>query len=224
MSILSQQPSRAACLLLFPFFFLLLTSGKVSAMPVFINELHYDNVGADVGEGVELAGPAGTSLQGWRLWFYNGSNGTSYGSLPLSGIFADMQMGYGVLGFSFVGIQNGSPDGIALVDNANQVQQFISYEGAFMALAGTAENTMSQDIGVSENAQTAVGFSLQLTGSGNEYSDFQWWAGESSFGSLNEGQRFSAQPVDQGNVPVGSSGVLLALGLAGLVWRSTGSK
>ncbi len=32
---------------------------------VFINEIHYDNTGADTGEAIEVAGPAGTDLTGW---------------------------------------------------------------------------------------------------------------------------------------------------------------
>ena len=46
-------------------------SGEVSADPVaggggtpWINELHYDNAGADTGEFFELAGPAGLDLTG----------------------------------------------------------------------------------------------------------------------------------------------------------------
>jgi hypothetical protein len=35
---------------------------------VFINEIHYDNAGTDVGEGVEIAGTAGTDLTGWVLF------------------------------------------------------------------------------------------------------------------------------------------------------------
>lgn len=222
MSALSEQPLRVARSFLFSIFLLLLASGKVSAMPVFINELHYDNIGADVGEGVELTGPAGANLQGWRLWFYNGSNGSSYRSLSLSGVFADMQNGMGVLDFAFSGIQNGSPDGIALVDGNSRVQQFISYEGAFMALNGIAENLLSQDIGVAENAQTPIGYSLQLSGVGAGYSDFQWRTGSSSFGAINEQQRFNRQVIEEGKVPVGSSGLLLSLGLIGLVLRSAG--
>jgi hypothetical protein len=42
---------------------------------VFINELHYDNIGADVGERIEVAGPAGIGLAGWSLVLYNGSRG-----------------------------------------------------------------------------------------------------------------------------------------------------
>ncbi len=41
---------------------------------VFINEIHYDNTGTDTGEFVEIAGPAGTDLSGWRLVFYNGAS------------------------------------------------------------------------------------------------------------------------------------------------------
>ena len=42
-------------------------------MTVFINEFHYDNIGADTGEFIEIAGTAGTDLTGWSLIRYNGS-------------------------------------------------------------------------------------------------------------------------------------------------------
>ena len=38
-----------------------------SAHAVFINEIHYDNTGGDIGEGVELSGEAGVDLSGWSL-------------------------------------------------------------------------------------------------------------------------------------------------------------
>ena len=41
---------------------------------VFINELHYDNAGADSGEAVEIVATAGESLSGYRVWLYNGSS------------------------------------------------------------------------------------------------------------------------------------------------------
>lgn len=207
----------ASCFLFLCLMFFALMSSGARAMPVFINELHYDNAGGDVGEGVELAGLAGTNLQGWRLWFYNGSNGQSYASLPLSGVFVDQQNGYGVLGFAFAGIQNGSPDGIALVDGGNQLQQFISYEGAFTALSGAAVNVLSSDIGIAETPKTAVGMSLQLTG--NVFDQYQWQAGESSFGALNAGQQFSTPRVTQGEVAVAPSWLLVTLGLLGLAVR-----
>jgi len=204
----------AFSLLVFCLLSCVLWSSNVRAMPVFINELHYDNVGADVGEAVELAGLAGTDLQGWRLWFYNGSNGQSYASLNLSGVFANGQNGYGVLAFSFAGIQNGSPDGIALVDAANRLQQFISYEGAFTALIGAA-NVLSEDIGIVESSATTAGSSLQL--SGNAIAGFQWRAGVSSFGAINALQQFAVQEVVQGSVASAPTVLLLALGLIGVV-------
>ena len=37
-----------------------------SNTPIFINEIHYDNVGIDDDEGIEVAGPAGTDLAGYE--------------------------------------------------------------------------------------------------------------------------------------------------------------
>lgn len=37
-------------------------------MAVFFNEIHYENIGIDQHEGVELAGPAGTIIDGWKLY------------------------------------------------------------------------------------------------------------------------------------------------------------
>jgi hypothetical protein len=54
-----------------------LTKGKIWNL-VFINEIHYDNAGTDVGEGVEIAGYAGIDLTGWSLVPYNGTDGKSY--------------------------------------------------------------------------------------------------------------------------------------------------
>ncbi|MEZ5000823.1 MAG: hypothetical protein R2727_09375 [Bacteroidales bacterium] len=49
-----------------------LLSFSFQAQSVFINEIHYDNDGTDVDEGIEIAGPAGTDLTGWKLVLYNG--------------------------------------------------------------------------------------------------------------------------------------------------------
>ena len=38
----------------------LLFSSLLFSQSVFVNEIHYDNDGADISEGVEIAGPAGT--------------------------------------------------------------------------------------------------------------------------------------------------------------------
>jgi hypothetical protein len=165
---------------------------------VFINEFHYDNTGTDSGESIEVAGPAGTDLTGWTIVLYNGSGGASYDTDALpAGPLADLGDGFGVavLNYPANGIQNGSPDGIALVDPSNTVVQFLSYEGVFTAVGGPAAGMTSVDIGVSENGSGAVGNSLQLTGTGTTYEDFTWAAeAPNTFGAANTGQTFGDGP------------------------------
>jgi hypothetical protein len=157
---------------------------------LFINEIHYDNAGGDTGEAIEIAGPADTNLSGWSLVLYNGSNGTVYHTESLTGTIANQQGGMGTVSFNISGIQNGAPDGIALFDGID-VAQFISYEGSFTAMGGVADGMTSTDIGVSESSGTAVGESLQLSGTGTVYSDFTWnGATANTFGNVNTDQTF----------------------------------
>ncbi|MEP4888432.1 MAG: ExeM/NucH family extracellular endonuclease [Aliiglaciecola sp.] len=161
---------------------------------VFINEFHYDNVSSDTGEAIEVAGPAGTDLTGWSLVLYNGSNNSAYGTTSLSGSIPNQQDGFGTLTVSYPsnGIQNG-PDAIALVDASNTVKQFISYEGSLTASGGVADGMTSINIGVSESGSTAVGDSLQLSGSGTVYADFTWQsASANTFSAVNTGQTFGS--------------------------------
>ncbi|MDH3587942.1 MAG: hypothetical protein OEQ74_00925 [Gammaproteobacteria bacterium] len=161
----------------------------------FINELHYDNGSTDVGEGIEIAGVAGTVLDGWSLVFYNGSTGSVYRTTKLSGAIANQADGYGALFFATGALQNGAPDGVALVDDSSSVQQFLSYEGSFLAITGAAAGLISLDIGVSESSDTNVGWSLQLTGTGLGYEDFSWVSGLQSYGAINPGQSFTPVPL-----------------------------
>ena len=110
---------------------ILFACGTASAQSVFINEFHYDNASTDVGEFIEVAGPAGTNLAGWTLVLYNGATTEAYNSPGLSGTIADEGSGFGtvVVNLPTNGLQNGSPDGIALVDSGGNVLQFLSYEG-----------------------------------------------------------------------------------------------
>ena len=161
-----------------------------SVASAFINELHYDNSGADVGEGFEIAGNAGLDLAGWSVVLYNGNGGASYATINLIGVIPDQDNGYGTLAFAQGGIQNGSPDGIALVNNGT-VEQFLSYEGSFVAVDGPANGMTSTDIGVAEASSTPIGESLQLTGAGTSSSDFTWSGPQAeTFGSVNTGQSF----------------------------------
>lgn len=185
-----------------------------NASTVFINELHYDNSGADMDEGVEIAGPAGTSLAGWSLVLYDGSSGTFYNSLSLGGLIPDQQNSHGTIFFPLAGIQNGgttAPDGLALVNNTD-VMQLISYEGAFTAVDGPAAGLTSVDIGVAETGTTPLGFSLQLAGTGNLYHDFTWSGPVAgSPGAINAGQTFAPAPV-----PLPASVWLMVTGLIAL--------
>ena len=193
---LSPGRTRAALAVIMLLAGLLVQTGAASAVPgagssVFINEIHYDNTGTDAGEAIEIAPPAGTDLTGWQIVRYNGSNGTSYGTDTLSGVVADQSGGFGFITVSYPanGLQNGSPDGVALVDGGGSVVQFLSYEGVFAATDGPAAGQTSTDLGVSEASGTPVGFSLQLTGSGSQADEFTWAAAAAdTFGAANTGQ------------------------------------
>jgi predicted extracellular nuclease len=161
---------------------------------VFINEIHYDNASSDIGEAVEIAGPAGTDLTGWTVALYNGSASqlNVSNTITLSGTIPNQQGGFGTLAFAQTGIQNGSPDGLALVDDGGAVIEFLSYEGSFTAGSGPASGMPSVDIGVSEPSSTPVGNSLQLSGSGSMGGDFSWAAHQpNTFDAVNTGQTFS---------------------------------
>ncbi|MGB0165452.1 MAG: lamin tail domain-containing protein, partial [Luteibaculum sp.] len=164
---------------------------------VFINEIHYDDVSTDNDEGFEIAGPAGTDLSNYTVTLYNGSNGSVYNTISLSGSIPNEGNGFGAVWFGLPtnGMQNGSPDGIALDLNGTLIQ-FLSYEGSFTGVGGAADGISSTDIGVSESNSTPEGESLQLIGSGSDYSDFTWTGPTArSLDLINSGQTFvSAGP------------------------------
>lgn len=165
--------------------------------PVFINELHYDNTGTDVGEFVEVAGPAGTDLTGWSIVLYNGSNGEAYDTIDPTDTIPDQDDGFGTVSFTLPtnGLQNGSPDGLALVDPGGVVIEFLSYEGTFAATDGPAAGLTSTDLGQEESSATPAGFSLQRNGTGSLAGDFAWQApAAESPGAPNAGQDFVGGP------------------------------
>ena len=114
------------------------------------SELHYDNIGVDVGEAIEIEGPAGTDLTGWSIVLYDGNGGAPYNTtdaragttIPAT---CDAR-GVVVVNYPSNGIQNGSPDGMALVDASGTVVEFLSYEGTFTAVGGPADGMLSTDI------------------------------------------------------------------------------
>jgi hypothetical protein len=181
---------------------------------VFINEIHYDDAtsSGDTGERIEVVATAGETLSAYRIYLYNGSTPSAAvtydndlvpaGSLVSCGA----QVRIATVSYASNGIQNGPNDGIALVNGAGQVVQFISYEGVIKASNGPAAGRTSVNLPVSESGSDAAGRSLRLTGSGTTYANFSWQpAATASFGSCNAGQTFAAPnppPVVTSTTPV----------------------
>jgi DNA/RNA endonuclease G (NUC1) len=167
--------------LLFAMLAMTLSAGVVAQNAVRISEIHYDNTGTDVGEAIEVSAPAGTDLTGWTVVLYNGLGGSRYNTTPLGIVPATCgERGVLVVNYGANGIQNGSPDGIALVDAANTVVEFLSYEGVFAATNGPASGFTSTDIGAFQNGSGPVGESLARNAAGT------WALGTSSFGACND--------------------------------------
>ena len=170
------------------------TAGVSSGDVPWINEFHYDNAGADVGEFVEIVVPNTYSGTNLTVSLYNGGNGQVYDSALLSSMTTgSTTANQTIYYYNFTGsIQNGAPDGFSLSDDTGLIQ-FLSYEGTFTGTDGPANGIESTDIGQTEGGSTPIGFSLQLSGTGNTYSDFAWQSEASETkGSLNNGQTLTA--------------------------------
>ena len=168
----------------------LLLAPSALAQTVFVNEFHYDNDSSDTGEFVEIAVADFVDIGDVRLTLYNGNGGAAYASYDTFTPGASSN-GYTLYTVSTPGLQNGSPDGIALSSTGGDLYQFISYEGSFTAVDGPAQGETSDDVGVDEPSNTPAGQSLQLTGTGAEAGDFTWDGPEAeSPGAVNAGQTF----------------------------------
>ena len=184
----------------------------VTSLPaVRISELHYDNTGVDAGERIEISGPAGTDLTGWQVVLYNGTGGAPYNTRTLSGTIPATcdARGVVVLDYPSNGIQNGTPDGIALVDPGAVVVEFLSYEGPFTAVGGPANGMLSVDIGVAQNGTEPLGSSLERSGAG------VWTAatplGTNTFGACNDNDE-PPPPQEVASVTVSPATATIAVG------------
>jgi len=120
-----------------------------------LSEIHYDNVGADTGEALEIEAPVGFDLSGWQLALYNGNGGAVYNTRTLSGTVP--AAGVVVATYPTDGLQNGSPDAVALVRPDGTVAEFLSYEGPLTATGGPANGPTAAAIGGAEGSATPVG-------------------------------------------------------------------
>ncbi|MCM3660321.1 ExeM/NucH family extracellular endonuclease [Georgenia satyanarayanai] len=166
-----------ASLILTPLVAVTPAAALMSTGPVFISEIHYDNDGTDQGEAIEVQAPAGTDLTGWQVVLYNGGNGSVYDTKTLDGTVGES--GVVVQEYPENGVQNGGPDGVALIDASGALVEFLSYEGVMTASGGPADGVQSIDIGVMQPGSTPAGQSLQRV-------DGVWTGpSASSFGAVN---------------------------------------
>lgn len=131
----------------------LLTVTAAPAPTLVINEVDYDQIGTDSNEYIEIlnTGASPVSLAGLEVRLINGSNNTEYDAYPLSLAGATLAPGqYLVIAsptvtvapgalvilsnFASNFIQNGAPDGIALVNvTTGTLVDALSYEGSMTA-------------------------------------------------------------------------------------------
>jgi hypothetical protein len=96
-----------------------------------INEIDYDQVGADADGFVEIAnvGTSAATLDGIALVLVNGGDGAEYDRAALTGSLAA-----GAYLRVDIEAQNGAPDGVALINTATKaLLDALSYEGAITA-------------------------------------------------------------------------------------------
>ena len=123
-----------------------------NAQSLILNEVDYDNTGTDSFEYVEVYNPSGkdVALQGLWVVFVNGATSAEYtavylgyyDTLPphtyllIGGAGVDVPTGTYKIdpGWTSDHIQNGSPDGIAIIDDVTRtVLDALSYEGSITA-------------------------------------------------------------------------------------------
>ncbi|MFC0681980.1 ExeM/NucH family extracellular endonuclease [Lysobacter korlensis] len=170
--------------------------GASAAPPTapYISEIHYDNAGTDTGEFIEVHLPAGTSSAGLSIVLYNGGNGAVYDTDALPAVTAPAgAAAVAVLEYPVNGIQNGNPDGVALVRGA-EVLEFLSYGGVMTPTTGPAAGIPSTDIGVTETNSTPAGQSLSR--SYDPTSDRLVWSGPApaTKGAVNGGGTTEPEP------------------------------
>lgn len=150
---------------------------RAGAVPLaLINEVLYDGPGTDADDVfTELFGTPGLILDGWSLTGTNGSNGSIYrtvdltgGIIPQDGIFliaaADTFLG-GVDLFAAVDWQNG-PDSIQLLDDTGMILDAVQYGDAGIFNGG--EGQTAPDVG----AGLSLSRDIYGTDTDNNLADF----------------------------------------------------
>lgn len=199
-------------------------TGQEGEPNAWINEFHYNDVGADSNEFIEviIKNAANYNLQDFGIFLYDGSTGAVYDQETLNNFnagqtFADYSIyALDFTDHSFFNIENG-PDGIALSYQGNLIH-FISYQGSFIATDGPAANQPAENIIPSENNSTPENSSIYMVnamGPGSAYSDFIWaqGIGSNTMGLLN--------PLEVLPIVLKSFTVTTNAGVAELTWTTT---
>jgi hypothetical protein len=163
-----------------------------------INEVDYDQVGTDLAEFVEIYNPTSSAqnLSGLALVFVNGSNNSVYASLDMTSMSSLPAGGYLVFagpnvtvaggalsnnpGWTQDAIQNGAPDGMALVDVGSQtLLDAIAYEGAMTnvqltGFSGTSSLVEGTPTGVSDSNTAAGSLCRMPDGADTDNATVDW--------------------------------------------------
>ena len=205
-------------------------NGPVTSNTIFVSEIHYDNVGTDANEAIEIETPAGANLTGYTLALYDGTTGATYpagvAAMRIDSLTPTIcpsgTRQVIVFNFPVNGLQNGSqdgatptvPDGWAIIGPDSKPVEFMSYEGTFVATNGGATNYLSTDIGKAESAATSTSQSLQRAGNGV-------WFGPNAntMGACNP-----AEPVAPQTIIIQDRPTPLPVGFQNQFFIGTGSK
>ena len=174
-------------------------AATTAANAAFINEFDSDQPSTDNAEFVEIALAPGESIADFSLVLYNGASTqrSPYGTLSSFNVGAS-QGGFTLYSTPLLpsnSIQNGDPDGIALIRGGTSVIEFLSYGGSFTAASGVAAGMTSTNIGVVDTSGSP-NVSVQRTGTGDQASDFTFVTAAPSRNAVNAGQSFQPAPTN----------------------------
>jgi hypothetical protein len=180
---------------------------------IVLNEVDYDNVGTDTTEYVELFNPSGqpTSLAGLQVVLVNGATNATYQTIDLAPLGSLPAGKYLVIAPDTVTaplnalkldplwtqdqLQNGAPDGLAIVDTVtNTVIDAIAYEGPITAavIAGfpapvTLVEGTALDAGVADSNTTTKTLCRKGNGVDSNNSNADWaLCGSRTVGTANQ--------------------------------------
>jgi len=202
---------------------LVVTSATQAA--VVINEIDYDQPGADTAEFIELYNNSSSNiaLDSYSINLINGNDGSVYHSIDLTGfsmagnsyfVVCDSASQVANCNDAFTSssgwFQNGAPDAIALLDNGNIVDS-LSYEGD-VASASEGSATTLVDSGT---VTTSLSRFPNGVDTNDNLTDFQ--LGCITPGTANITGSGDCSVVAVSTVPVPAAGWLFASGLFGMI-------